>query len=445
MLNKQGYIEYLANKKTSENLTKERVSLLDKFNALFSRNELGAEITENDIHEFTQYQNNGYSAVKTQKANEFILDYSKFIKNESPNLLADLIDDYYRKFFEKTAKLSATKQKNDILPAPSYFKVDEKHLVGMTNEEFVNAFKELQQTIIAIYEDIEKAPFQWGYPDFLKGLYNRVMDILFELVFNGSYYDGVLTVDTKKFFAAKYVKRHKKVELMIAGFENFGFLFDGFSKKSESFRVSFPDNPHVIAVLNAYTNEIDTSLPDWAWGKPRHSLSYRYMEDPSTQQYESVFLAELDYASDKYREIQYWLHDEAAKYGFYLDPKSPKSLRCTNGSKGFLFVSDKVPNGLIGGKGIYAKVSFLKAFETEPDKMKAFCERFSHVFSLEDKGKCCNENKCMFRMRFTFEDVSYLRCGLKNFIFDNIDLDDAKAILEMFLIENRIKEVEVNS
>ena len=435
MLNKQAYSDYLMKKKRNEKLITERLGLLDKFNAFLSRT---GEITENDIFEFTQPKNNENSAVKTQKANEFILDYSAFIKSEYPNPLADLIDDCYRKLFEKTAKDFAMKRRNDILPAPSNFKVAEKHLTELTNDAFVRAFEALQQIVKAVYEDIEKHPFQWGYPDFLKGLYNRVADILFEFVFSGSYCDGVLTVDTKKFFAANYVKRHKKVELMIAGFENFGFLFDGFNKKSESFRVSFPDNPHVITVLNAYANEIDTTMPDWAWGKPRHSLSYRYIEDPSAQQYESVFHAEMDYASDKFREIQYWLHDEAAKYGFYLDPKSPKSLQFKKGSKEFFVVAEKVPKGLYGGKGIYAKVSFLKAFETEPDKMKAFCERYSHVFRLEDKGKCCNENKCMFRMRFTFEGISYLRCGLKNFIFDDIDLDDVKAILEMFVIENKI-------
>jgi hypothetical protein len=453
MLNKQAYNDYLIEKKRNEKLITERLGLLDKFNAFLSRTGLVGEITENDIFEFTQPKNNEYSAIKTQKSNELFLDYSAFIKNECPNPLANLIDEYYQKLFEKTAKCSAEERRNDILPTPSDFKVDEKHLAGLTNDEFVSAFKELQQTVTAIYEDIEKSPFQWGYPDFLitEGYYNRVMDILFEFVFNGSYCDGVLTVETKKFFAGKGVKRHKKVEHMIAGFENFGFLFDGFNKKSESFRVSFPDNPHVMAVLTAYTNEIDTSLPDWAWGKPRHSLSYRYMEDPSTQQYESVFLAEMDYASDKFREIQYWLHDEATKYGFYLDPKSPKSLQFKKGSKEFFFVAEKVPNGLYGGKGIYAKVSFLKAFETEPNKMKAFCKRFSHVFRLEDKGKCCSDSngtalkypKCMFRMRFTFEGVSYLRCGLKNFIFDDIDLDDVKAILEMFVIENKLKRCAV--
>jgi len=439
MLNKQAYSDYLIKKKRNEKRITEQLGLLDKFNT-----GVVGEITENDIFEFTQPQNNEYSAVKTQKANELFLDYSAFIKNESPNHLAKLIDEYYQKRFEQTARYSVVQRRNDILPAPLIFKVDEKYLAGMTNDEFVSAFKELKQTVIAIYEDVEKSPFQWGYPDFLitEGYYNRVMDILFEFVFNGSYCDGVLTIDTKIFFASKGVKRHKKVEMMISGFKNFGFLFDGFNKKSESFCVSYPDNPHVMAVLTAYTNEIDTSLPDWAWGNPRHSLSYRYMEDPSVQQYESVFLAELDYASDKFREIQYWLHDEAVKYGFYLDPKSPKSLQCKKGSKEFLFVAEKVPNGLYGGKGIYAKVSFLKIFETEPDKMKAFCEYFSHVFRLEDKGKCCNENKCMFRMRFTFEGVSYLRCGLKNFIFDDINLDDIKAILEMFVIENKLKEVQ---
>jgi len=438
-INKGAYRDYLMKKNKKQTLINEYMSLLDSLAAVLNDNPATTDIIP-DFNRRTQ----SWSRVALNTAYQFLDDYTKFIQKEQP-LLAEAIRMGCRQIFEQTAKEDVKNRKQDILSIPANAKIDPKHLIELTNEQFVAAFDALQQFIIACYTDIEKEPFAWGYPDFYitEGYYNRVMDILFEFVFNGSYCDGVLTVDTKKFFVGKGVKRHKKVELMIAGFENFGFLFDGFNKKSESFRVSFSDNPHVITVLNAYANEIDTTIPDWAWGKPRHSLSYRYIEDPSAQQYESVFLAEMDYASDEFREIQYWLHDEAAKYGFCLDPKSPKSLQFKKGSKEFFFVAEKVPKGLYGGKGIYAKVSFLKAFENEPDKMKSFCERFPHVFRLEDKGKCCNENKCMFRMRFTFEGVSYLRCGLKNFIFDDIDLDDIKAILEMFVIENKLKRCAV--
>jgi len=44
-------------------------------------------------------------------------------------------------------------------------------------------------------------------------------------------------------------------------------------------------------------------------------------------------------------------------------------------------------------------------------------------------------------MKFTLDGVTYLRCGLANFFFEDISFDDVKAILEMFLIENKIKPV----
>jgi len=73
MLNKQAYSDYLIKKKRNEKLITERLGLLDKFNSFLSRTGFAGEITENDIFQFTQLKNNEDSAVKTQKANEFIL------------------------------------------------------------------------------------------------------------------------------------------------------------------------------------------------------------------------------------------------------------------------------------------------------------------------------------------------------------------------------------
>jgi len=455
MLDKQAYNNYLVKKKQSEKLMEERLWLLGLLEEAIVKNggTSADDMSENDITAFTAPWNVSGRANYLNTIAAFLKDYAKFIDNEGPKLshVATVIRQKYRRDFEALARSESEKRRKAILPCPNAFIVDPKHLGELTNDEFISAFKQLRQTVISAYEDIEKSPFDWGYPDFntTEGYYNRVNDILFAFAFNGTYHGGTITVDTKRFFASKGVKRHKKVELMMAGFKNVGFCVDGFSKKSESFNVTYLDNPHVMFVLNTYASGIDVSLEEWKWGLSRHSLSYRLVEDPATQKYETVFHAIMDYASDQLKEIQYWLHDEAAKYGYKIDPNGPTEKGCIlykkGASKRFLLVGERSTSSIYNPSekhdsgNICAKVSLIDAFETAPDRMRALCNRFPHVFRLEDKGKCCHGNKCWHRMSFTFDGIPYLRCGLAHFIFDDLEMDDVKAILELFIVENGIK------
>ena len=62
--------------------------------------------------------------------------------------------------YERTASDSARWRIDIIKPAPDYFKADPKYLGTMTNDEFASAFKELQNLIISIYEDIYISPYE---------------------------------------------------------------------------------------------------------------------------------------------------------------------------------------------------------------------------------------------------------------------------------------------
>ena len=468
MLNKQGYHDYLISKKRREKLIEERLGLLDRFNTIIAQREI-TEITavgEAEIVELIRPWTVSGRRNFLHNITKFLNDYVSYIKKENPaqKPLADLIENYYKKSFESGAKSAAEKRRLAILPAPEKYAVNPEYLGRMDNTQFLEAFKELQAFVISCYEDIERTPFEWGYPDFeaTDGYYNRVMDILFALGLCGTFVDDGIIVDGMQFFASNLIKRHKKIDLMMASFEEMGLCFDGFSKKAESFRVFYPDDPNVAAVLCTYTTQIGANDAEWMWGNHLNSLSYRYIEDPDSQKYPSIFNAEMDYSSSKLREIQEWLYAEAEKYGFSLQTDGlPKGcINYQKGSKDFLRVrqGEREP-----GAGhfeqheakIGTKVSFIHAFEREPDKMRALCERFPDVFRLDDPGKCCTDDnphkfadnsessgkRCAFRMRFALDGVTYTRCGLGNFFFEDISFDDVKAILEMFLIENKIKPV----
>jgi len=456
MLDKQGYSAWLAQKKSKEKLTRERLDLLDRFNAVLSERGVTTigDISDADIIELCRPWNVSGRRNFLHNIASFLNDYVKYARKENTAQLplADTIEHYYEKGYESAAKHAVQKRRGNILPPPDTFKVNPTFLGGLDNDTFVTAFKELQGFVIRCYNDIENTPFTWGYPDYetTDGYYNRVMDILFAVGLCGTYENGSIIVDGAKFFAHKLIKRHKKVEQTITGFEQMGLRFEGYGKRAASFRVYYPDNPPVAMLLCAYVRNINTSLADWAWGDALKSLSYRYVQDPSEQPFHHIFHAEMDYASDTLREIQEWLYHEAEKYGFSIDPKSPNNISFKKGSKQFLSVKEE------NGK-ITTKASFIHAFEREPDKMQVFCDRFPHVFRLDDPGLCCNDKnpginqhtfadksetdgkRCAFRMKFTFNGTTYKRCGLANFIFPDLTFDDVKAILLMYLIENKIK------
>jgi len=354
-----------------------------------------------------------------------------------------------------------------ILPIPNNAKIDPRHLTEISHEAFLMAFTQLQQIIMTCYDKIEAAPFFWGYPDYVttEGAYNRLVDILFAIVFCGKYHQGVITVDTKVFFDSQSIKRHKKPERIIFGLTEVGFNFENFDKKSKSFDVTFPANPNVTAVMYAYISQITPHKQSWQYAITLQSLSYRFVEDPTAQEYEAAFLAELDYDTEELQEMKRWLYSEASLYGFSIDKKSWEEggvVKLTKGSKKFLSLKqghrESDTNHFKPHKTkVGTKVSFIHAFEKEPEKMRRLCNRFPHVFRLEDPGTCCNDHnpeknphqfadksekngkRCAFVMKFDFDGVTYKRCGLSNFFFDDINLEDVKMILEMFLVENKIR------
>ena len=465
LLDKQGYAAYLLRKKTSDKLTKERIGLLGRLNAILVKHKITKieDITDAEIDALMRPWNVSGRRAFLHNIAKFLHDYAAFIKKENPAQLplASFIGHYYNKGFIARAKAAAECYRKRILPLPPEIEINPEYLRGMDNADFVDAFRELHAFVIRCYEDIERDPFAWGYPDYetTDGYYNRVMDVLFALGLYGVHDDGGITVDGTAFFASNSIKRHKKIELMIKGFEEMGLSFEGFSKKAQSFRVECPDNKEVMAVLSIYTSLIDTTKNDWQWHY-LNSLSHRFIEAPG--KYPALWQYQMDYATDELREVQMWLFDEAAKYGFTVAGFNKGCISYKKGSKEFLLVRNgHRPEGTNhfedDGTQIGTKVSFIHAFERNPEGMRVLCDRFPDVFRLDDPGRCCGDKsdmphqftdhseddgkRCAFVMKFKFNGVSYKRCGLGSFFFTDITLDDVKAILEMFLVENKIKAV----
>lgn len=377
--------------------------------------------------------------VVVKAAYQFLDAYMKFTKKDQLPL-ADGIREGCQQIFEQTATNDVKERKQAILPIPARVKISPKHRGELTDEQFISAFSELQQLVIACYNEIEKAPFEWGYPDFYttEGYYNRVNDILFALVFCGEYQEGVLKVDGNKFFAYNGVKRHKKVELMISSFEKMGLRFESFSKKADTFSVTYKKNPLVLHALYSYVSEVDEKTPHWSYSKPRNSFSYRFIESELEQAHETAFLAEFDYMPSALQEIQLWLYEEAAKYGFAVDPNEPLEKGCMlykKGSKRWLLVGQP-QFSWTKSDVIYAKAIFRNVLTH--DDMAELYRRFPETFRSNCRG--CNGNKpCTMRIEFDIDGDPRRCCAFNSFLFKNPTLEDIKLILELFKLENKIK------
>ena len=348
--------------------------------------------------------------------------------------------------FEETAKKAVLAQKKKIIPIPNNIIIGKKHLKTLTNAQFISAFRELQKLIIKIYDDIEKSPFSWGYPDFetTDGYYYRVVDFLFAFVLCGSLEKNALTVNTKEFLSFGCVKRHKKPELMISGFNNNGFVIDGFYRKSTGFKIVCPAKPDIITVLNSYVRGLGENALHWSAREMcKWNFSYRFVEDFSRQKYETVFHTKMDLSSEKLAEIQEWLHEEAAQYGYKINISHPYEKNCIqyiNGRKVFLLVGEKEEDD---SHTVFSKVILRDVFAKETEKIKKLYTKFPDAF----KSNCnlCGGNngksydtKCSMRICYDISGKPHKNCAYKSFFFLNPDLNDIKEILELFMLENKI-------
>jgi len=451
LLDRTGYSAYLAGRKTNEKLTHERIGLLDRLNAVLVSHKVTTleDVTDAEIRELISPWNISGRANFLHNISKFLYDYATFAKKHSPAQLplAHFIEDYYRRKSIKQAVDFVARKRARMLPLPTDFVVDPAYLAdtGLDNTTFVEGFKELHALVIRCYEDIVNDPIAWGYPDTetTEGYLNRVLDVLFAIGLCGVYENRGITVNGAAFFALNSIKRHKKLERMVAQFAEMGLCFEGYDKKAVTFRVEYPDNAAVLAVLRAYTTLIETTKNDWQW-EYLHPLSHRFVQKPD--KYPAIWHYQMDYATSNLREIQTWLFDEAAKYGFTVAGMNKGCISYKKGSKEFLLVKNEG-----------TKVSFIHAFARAPEKMQALCDRFPDVFRLDDSGMCCGDEenaihqfggrgenskpRCAFVMQFEFNGVAYKRCGLGNFIFNDVTLEDVQAILEMYLVENKIKPV----
>jgi len=354
--------------------------------------------------------------------------------------------------FEEVAKLSARRRRETIVLIPDNCKIAKQYLDSMTNEEFITAFRKLQKLIIEIYQDVEKSPFDWGYPkvnnskEIYASAYNRISDVFYAIAANSQLDNGQMIVDMDGYI--HNTRTHKKTELIIFNLPKFGFKIDGFDKKATSFIVAYPEHPEVIKVLYYYAKAQDLEIKNcWAQHATFGSFSYRWVEDTDEQKHETIFLVKTDMSPKPLQEIQYWLYEKAKQYGYKIDKKKPFDKNCIyykKGSKEFIHVGERDVSGK-GDYKVFTKVIFRDVFTKEPEKVLALSKKIPGVFGKSDanctrcRGRKGADEPCNMRISYELDGVNYENCAYLSFYFTDITLDTFKDIFDLFVIENKIK------
>jgi hypothetical protein len=464
MENKQEFLDYLKTKGSDEGYIKECAMRFDTLAADFDNN----PDSQSTIDAFLM-RLRGSSVENILANHDFLNEVAAFMKEQNPALAKEIRTGCARE--KHRADIRASRGR--IAPVPDDLKINPQHLGGFTNAQFLQAFRDLQQFVIACYNDIEHDPLAWGYanPYSTNRGYGghsigphdiRLTSLLYALGKAGKLDNDVLIVE-RNAFNSHFKRWNTKPEPMMSGIARMGFEVKDYGKKSAaSFTVLYPANPHVLQAIRAYFTGRPcrrcygacSHMGSCYWYAPITPVtvfSYRFIEDPSEQRHESGFLALVSGMPEEAREIQYYLYSESKRYNYRFDPFKPVlagTLLYENGPKDFPRVGI-ICDGWSGDdyRMFYFRshVKFKRVFETHPEKIEAFMQKRPDVFDSKSSSHCnlhCGNTlsrSCpAHRVTYEFDGVTYHNCG--GFRINNPTLEDVKAIVELYVLEHELIE-----
>ena len=430
---RNAFLEYLADKKRTQKTVDEYMQLFEQFG---DTPPVPAAIGE-FVGEYVKSHN--YDLTRAKKKYQFLEEFAVFCDTQKSNepLLADAIRSHMRDHFEGLARRTIAAFKRAIVPIPKDTKIAPQYLNGLTNDQFVAAFGGWQEIMGNIYDAIAQgSPLEWGWPGWrgmaLGDNYNYRVIMMQNAMVQSGWLDGdTMVVNKKAFFAHDVCKPKEKAILLLSGLTDYGFYIDGLhDKKMETFSVSCHDYAHAMQVMQSYF-----SRPYVHPHSANHiyKFSYRFVEQP--QQREATFLARADTMSTSWRKVHYWLYDDAVKHGVWTTayhPEFPNSIV-------YAKKSDSSQRLLVQVENNFMMCRLKKVFDKHPKKAAELNTHFPGIFKR--KWNFCSECKSDCKFILSYGDGHC--CGFSDFRFENVTLDDAKFIFELFKLEHNMN-TEVN-
>jgi len=315
--------------------------------------------------------------------------------------------------------------------------------MGLDNETYKNAFRQMQEMAHHVYNDMTTNFAEYGIKAETDkdGHFNLVSgfgDVLYQIALQGELSNNVLAANIKNIKSK--VKKHK-FNLIINRLQDNGFEI---TKNGDTLEVSYPDMPPVIAVLKSYA----LVLADfYATSKPSYmfymtdlynfiNFQYRFVEDETTRPYpEPVFMTEIDLLAESGKQAMYWLYEQATRHGFTLAEGVNTKLEFKKGSKPFLLLQAE-------GDKIHSRIILRKVLDKHMDMIYSLPKYLQESFTNETCTFCSGnkptDGKCTMRISYNWNGVPMQGCAYHSFKFNDIAYEDLPLILELYKIENAI-------
>jgi len=416
----------------------------------------GEQPTDDLICEFAKNSWSGYAS-RDKMVYDFLSAYADFCEDSDYNT-SDVIRKHIKSAFEGLTKKAVVKYKHEMVFIPDDTLINPLFLEGLTNDEFVTAFRAWQEMIWAMYDEIERgSPFEWGFPGWetwtVVGVNQaQIMDVFRALAECAQLSSDALIVD-KKAFGKAFGKACKPLHMAKSTLEKFvdmGLSIDSVDdKKAQDFTLSCPDTPNLITVMYSYFMYQEISCIEdcgkcmkKCWHHVKN-FSYRYVEATERPPQETYYLAYTEGTQKEVRDIYDFLHDEAIKNGFMFQGD------CEQG--GLLYKKGNKKWLLAGSESSYHEVDFLfdpdyqmavkvqfkRIFTTIPNMKEVLITRFPQVI-YRKRSTCWGcRDECTKRIIFDISGNEKRCCN--TFVFADPTHDDVMFLLELFKEENRIK------
>jgi len=409
--NEEDFFIYLAEKKRS-NIDAHSRYLEDLFFMLD-----GNPPTHEAIGEFMQrVWRKGLGAAKV--AYQALEDYADYCANTGDFKFTFAYEEHLRQAFEEPVRKKMNEFKNSIMYIPSDAVINPEYLSksGLTNDEFVKAFKDLQEIVHNIYDAIENtSPFEWGWPTWhnltVSGIkYRRVLNTLLSLSQYNSFDGDVLVVDKKVFYAWDWNKVEKaKSKVTLVKMSELGFELEGVNDtKSETFRMSCPSNPNVMHVVCAVGEKVG------------NHMDYTKVQDPATLPPPTTFHENFHKNITAYEGVEF---DGWNAYN-YNDKRIARIIRNKNEKTLRLWL-----------KNILQQDKYKQEIAALPSNIKSKFKRRTRKPCPCGETMCYKDERGERVVEYTYEGDRYEMCEKNSFVFKGLDMERIPAYLRLLELE----------
>jgi len=410
--NEEAYFEYMVTKKR-KNLDEHSVFLNELF-AMFGDNPPSHEV----ITEFRKIvRKKGLGVMR--KVYRILDDFVDFCVANEHFTFIDAYETHLSQVYEVAVRKKMRVFIDSFSFIPDDMAVNPLYLkqAGLTNVEFVKAFRDLQEIVYAVYGAIESgSPFEWGWDawQFLmmtdRG-YAHILNILHSLAHYNSLDGDVLVVDRKCFFSWDWNKDAKaKSKTTLVKMAEFGFKLDGIDGKSETFRMSCVKNPHVMRLIHTLEGQLEVC---------GNHLNYIHIQDPATLPLPTDFKSVFRRYMTAYTGVEVF-----------------------DGGHVYVFADKKIATVGYDGKTIRLWLKNILQQEKFAQEIAALPNKFKSKFKRRARKPCpCGEQFCYKNKRnekvfeYTYDGVKYEMCEQSSFAFKEIDEESMSIYFKLLELE----------